>query len=81
MDSGAWRSIDDLEDNLTIEELYFLYEGVQKREYNSLRAMAMAQGAEMPPWEVASRGDDTPILKDAQDIAMMPISLGYVRKD
>lgn len=41
---GAWRNFSDLEDSLSLEELFCLYEGTMNRQTRLMRSAAAAWG-------------------------------------
>jgi hypothetical protein len=76
---GAWKSIFDIEESLTIDELFMLYRAANADFSMNLKAMAASQGADVD-W-----GDDwydpeppkPPEILEQQDMRFMPIGLGY----
>ena len=48
MTIGAWASFEELEESLTLEELFTLYKEVTDIELRQFRNMARAQGADIP---------------------------------
>lgn len=45
MQVGAWKSYDELESNLTLDELYELYHGIMSNKIEEFKNMARANGA------------------------------------
>lgn len=45
MQIGAWKSYDELEENMTLEELLELYGGIMENRYEDFKNMARANGA------------------------------------
>lgn len=48
MTLGAWRNFEELEESLTLTELFTLYGAVQAKEMRQFKNMARAQGADIP---------------------------------
>lgn len=48
---GAWKSFDDLEANLTLDELFELFETMLEKEHEEFRRNMAIQGLEVPSWE------------------------------
>jgi hypothetical protein len=76
---GAWKSIWDLEESLTMEELFLLYKA-SNYEFNlQVKGMAASQGADVD-WD-EDWYDDTPPpppeVVEKQDLRFIPIGLGY----
>lgn len=47
---GSWKSIDEMEDNLTVDELHRLFVTKQKIDHESRRFTAALKGVEMDPY-------------------------------
>lgn len=45
MQIGAWKSYDELEENVTLDGLMELYAGIMKNKYEEFKNMARANGA------------------------------------
>ena len=45
MQTGAWKSYEELEENLTLEELMEIYVGIKENQYENFKNMARANGA------------------------------------
>lgn len=48
---GNWRSIDELEDNVTLEGLHRLFLAQQRKEYNDKIFNAALQGIKLDPYD------------------------------
>lgn len=55
---GAWRNFDELEESLTLEELYILANTQQLREHRIIRKLGAIQGVDIP-----DIGDEAPAEK------------------
>lgn len=44
-ESGSWRNFEEMEDNLTLDELMILYERTSERQQRLIKAVAAAFGA------------------------------------
>lgn len=76
---GAWKSIFDIEDSLTIDELFLLYRAANADFSMNLKAMAASQGADVD-WEddwYSRDPNQQPEVLEANDMRFMPIGLGY----
>jgi len=74
--TGAWKSLEDLEYNLTLDEMFLLYRACANETNMTMKVMAASQGADVDfddDWY-----DSTPIeAADAQEIFSIPFGLGY----
>lgn len=60
---GPWKSIEELEDNVTLQELHRLYLARHRAEYNDKIFLAALQGVEMPPYNDPDY-EDVPSFED-----------------
>jgi hypothetical protein len=44
-ESGAWKNFDEMEDTLTLDELFILYETASERQQRLMKTVAAAMGA------------------------------------
>lgn len=44
---GGWKNIQDLEDNISLDELYALYKATRDKEYRHHRFMAALKGVNL----------------------------------
>jgi glucose-6-phosphate isomerase len=74
--SGSWLSLDQLENNLTLNELFLLYRAAQNIVSVEMKIAAAAQGADV---NFEEDWYDPPPKRAIQplDIAQMGIGLGY----
>jgi hypothetical protein len=74
--TGAWKSIFELEANMTLDELFLLYRACNNETNTQMKIMAASQGADIDfedDWY-----DPEPIVAaGASDIASIPFGLGY----
>lgn len=92
LEAGAWKSIEELEDILTLEELSVLYKEAVDKEKRFVKIVAAALGAEFPDDEEESEaqmhsgsrtynsetGGYVPsVITNNHDASMLPISVGY----
>jgi hypothetical protein len=57
---GAWKSFDDIEEHLILDELLLLHESLKKKNHNYFRIMGSFQGIEIDPFEDDQSNDDLP---------------------
>jgi hypothetical protein len=76
--SGAWKSLEDLEANLTLEELFLLYRASMAEVSTDLKIAAAAQGADVDFEEDWYEPEEKtqPVIQP-HDLVSMPIGLGY----
>ena len=89
LEAGAWKSIEELEDILTLEELSVLYKEAVDKERRFVKVVAAALGAEFPdddesdsPSGSRTYGSETggyvpSVITNNNDASMLPISIGY----
>jgi hypothetical protein len=74
--TGAWKSIEDLEYNLTLDEMFLLYRACANDTNTTMKVMAASQGADVDfddDWY-----DPEPVRPaDAKEISSIPFGLGY----
>lgn len=63
---GAWKSFVELEESLTLNELFELYEGMMEKDHEDFRRNAGLQGIEVPEMGEAK---EEPELSFKQKIA------------
>ena len=76
---GAWKSIWELEDSLTIDELFILYRAANAAFGMDMKAMAAAQGAEVEwddDWYNPAPPKPIEVVEGA-DARFLPICLGF----
>lgn len=76
---GAWKSILDIEESLTLDELFILYRAAGSEFNNNFKAMAASQGAEID-WDedwYDPEPPKPPEVLEGGDLRFMPIGLGY----
>ena len=76
---GAWVSIDELEQSLTIDELFMLYRAASADFTLNMKAMAASQGADVD-WDedwYSPEPPKPPEVLEGGDLRFMPIGLGY----
>lgn len=73
---GAWKSIFEIEDSLTMEELFLLYRACANETSTDMKIAAASQGADVDFSE--DWYDPEPIqAAQASEILSMPFGLGY----
>lgn len=77
---GAWKGFDDLEDHVTLNELFELYDGVCEKRHEFARVIGMAQGADIPSYNEL-KGQRDKVIRNETDLASIPIGLGYAKFD
>lgn len=88
LEAGAWKSIEELEDILILEELIYLYEQAVKKERRLMRVVAAAMGADIGDedeeysstgrtFDSETGGYVPSTIANSQDASMIPISIGY----
>jgi hypothetical protein len=89
LEAGAWKSIEELEDILILEELIYLYEQAVKKERRLMRTVASAMGADIgddddEEYRPTGRTFDSETggyvpdsINSGKDVSMLPISIGY----
>lgn len=55
---GSWKSFDDIEEHLILDELLLLHESLSKKNHHYFRVMGSFQGVEIDPLEDDDSGDD-----------------------
>jgi hypothetical protein len=65
-ESGAWNSFDNLEENLTLDELFILYEMATERQSRMLKTVASALGASVPDQKDETVVATGPIMAEGQ---------------
>lgn len=68
MQIGAWKSYDELESNLTLEELYELYQGILYTRIEEFKNMARAQGAKFEDEDEDTGGGEVQKATNFSDI-------------
>lgn len=56
---GTWKSIDELEDSITLQELHRLYLAAHRKEYNDKIFLAALQGVKMEPYDDPDYSENT----------------------
>jgi hypothetical protein len=74
--TGAWKSLEDLECNLTLDEMFLLYRACANDTNMTMKVMAASQGADVDfddDWY-----DPIPLeAADSKEISSIPFGLGY----
>jgi|TARA_Y100000034_G_C6896417_1_gene413386 hypothetical protein len=84
-DVGAWRSFEELENELTLQELLLIVNSCRRSDYKNLKIMAMSQGAEVElddddyGFEIFAGAGKDPI--SGFEASHLPIGLGYTAED
>lgn len=85
--TGAWLSIEQLEESLILHELFLLYRACAFHFSRNLKAMALVQGAEGvdldEDWygpESFTRNEKTIEMYDMPNLAATGLSLGYEKQ-
>lgn len=76
--SGAWRSLEELESSVTLEELFLLYRACMAQVTTDIKVAAAAQGADVDfddDW-YEPQEKVQPVIQP-YDLVSMPIGLGY----
>jgi len=82
-DIGAWRSLEELEDSLVLNELLLLVSACRRSDFKNLKMMGMAQGAEVQlddddyGFEGASGQTRGQEAASGFELSHLPVSLGY----
>lgn len=74
--TGAWKSIVELEEHLTLDEMFLLYRACMNENSNQMKMLAAAQGADVDfndDWY----DPEPPEVVDAYNINAIPFGLGY----
>jgi len=66
---GNWKSIEELEDSVTLEELHRLFLAQQRREYRERAFAASLQGVELPAYDDPDYEDVTTFDELKQRVA------------
>lgn len=66
---GSWKSIDELEENISLQELHRLYLTVQRTSYNDKMFRAALEGVKMEPYEDPDYADVTTFEELKQRVA------------
>jgi len=77
--SGAWKSLLELEESLTLDELFLLYRAANNDVSMQLKVAAAAQGAEVD-WDddwYDPEPPKPPEVLEGGDLRFIPIGLGY----
>jgi hypothetical protein len=76
---GTWKNIEDLEENITLHELFLLYRACNHELNKRIKVAALAQGADVDfeeDWyDLSSRPEEQAI--EERDIKYLGIGLGY----
>ena len=76
---AAWKNIEELEESLTLEEMFTLYNASKHQFSMTLKSQAAAMGAEVD-WD-DDWYDPAPPVKplplSGSDVRFLPIGLGY----
>jgi|TARA_Y100000310_G_scaffold259154_1_gene267732 hypothetical protein len=89
-DVGAWKSIEELEESLTLGELMLIVSACRRSDYKRIKMTAMAAGAEVTlddddyGWETDGPGGTGPGGKQAAsgfELTHLPVGLGYVEEE
>lgn len=78
--TGAWKSLLELEENLTLEELFLLYRASSNEYTKQIKVAAMAAGAEDIDFDedwFDPEPPKPPEVIDSSNIMFIPIGLGY----
>ena len=79
MQCSAWKSIEELEDSLTLEEMFLLYNASKHQFSMTLKSQAAAWGAEID-WDedwYDPAPPPKPVSLSGGDVKFLPIGLGY----
>jgi hypothetical protein len=77
--ASSWKSIYDLEDSLTLEEMFLLYRASNNDFNMNAKAYAAAAGADVDwdeDWYEQSARSDSNTLRGSE-LPYLPIGLGY----
>lgn len=58
MQLGIWKSVEELEDSVSIDELHRFYVMKQKEDYENKRFLAAIQGVKMDPYQDPDEGKE-----------------------
>ena len=76
----AWKSIYELEESLTLDEMFLLYRAANNIFVMNMKAQAAAAGGEVD-WDDDDWYDPAPpkpaIVLEQQDLRFLPIGLGF----
>lgn len=78
--AGAWKSLLELEECLTLEELFLLYRAVTNEFTKQVKISAMAAGAEGVDFDedwYDPEPPPEPDVIDAHNVRFLPIGIGY----
>jgi hypothetical protein len=84
-DIGAWRSIEELEDSLILNELILLVSACRRSDFKNLKMMAMGQGADVTlededyGFEIGSSSGGKDAISGFE-ATHLPIGVGYVEE-
>jgi hypothetical protein len=82
-DIGAWKSIEELEDSLILNELIMLVAACRRSDYKNLKMLAMGQGAEADlndedyGFDIGSSSGGKDAISGFE-ATHLPIGVGYV---
>ena len=82
-DIGAWKSFEELEDELTLPELLVLVSACRRSDYKNIKMMAMAQGAEttLDHEDYGFEAETSVEAASGYELTHLPVSLGYVEEE
>lgn len=76
---SSWKSIEELEECLTLEEMFLLYNASRHQFSMTLKSQAAAMGAEVD-WDedwYDPAPPPKPVALHGGDVKFLPIGLGY----
>lgn len=76
---GAWKSIEELEENVIFHELFLLYRACNHELSKNIKVAALSQGADVDfeeDWYDLSSRPENQVLEE-RDINYLGIGLGY----
>jgi len=81
-DIGAWKSFEELEDELTLPELLVLVSSCRRSDYKNIKMMAMAQGADttLDDEDYGFEAEPSNEAASGYELTHLPVSLGYVEE-
>lgn len=67
---GSWRSVDELEESITLEELHRLFLTQQRIEYNAKAFSAALKGVQLDPYDDPDYEDVTTFAELQERVAV-----------
>jgi hypothetical protein len=85
-ETGAWKSFEELEEEMTLNELMFLVSACRRSDYKRIKMFAMAQGAEVDiddedyGFSIGNPGSGKEAVSGFE-ASHLPIGLGYAKEE